>query len=190
MTEKKDARVLRTHAKLLTTFSELLSEKSFEKISVQEICETAGVKRATFYKHFEDKYAFLKFFVGSLRDRFEAKLPKNVKPDATMEYYVAYIHSILNFLTENSDIVKNMLESDVFLSLLEVIKEKNYEDTAECLRKSVRDGMKLPASVEVTASMMTGAVASAIVRWIRDERRIPADTLVSEISSVIVSILG
>ena len=188
MISKEDARVVKTKNRLLTTFKALLSEKNFEKITVQEICEKANVKRATFYKHFEDKYAFLKYLVGSLRDSYDAKLPKSVKPDATSDYYVKYIHAIVNFLIENEDMVKNALESELFFSLIEVIKEKNYEDTCERLQKSVSDGMRLPASVEIVASMMTGAVANALVRWFKGGRKTPVDTLISEISGVIKSI--
>ena len=188
MNSKEDARVVRTKSRLLETFKSLLSERSFEKITVQEICKSAGVKRATFYKHFEDKYAFLKYLVGSLRDSFDTRITKDTKPDATSAYYVEYIHAIVNFLAENEKMVKNALESEIFFSLLDVIKEKNYEDTCDRLRKSVADGMILPASVEITASMMTGAVANAIIFWFKNDKQMPVDTLIKEISSVIESI--
>ena len=188
MATKEDSRVVRTKSKLLTTFKTLLSEKSFEKISVQEICEKANVKRATFYKHYEDKYSFLKYFVGSLRDSFDSKLPKSVKPDATSDYYVKYLHAIVNFLMENEKMVNNALESEFLYSLIELIKEKNYEDTCVRLRESVSDGMVLPASVEITASMMTGAVANTLIFWFKSGKQTSVDTLISEISAVIESI--
>jgi len=188
MNSKEDARVVRTKSKLLETFKSLLCERSFEKISVQEICEAAGVKRATFYKHFEDKYAFLKYFVGSLRDSFDTRITKEIKPDATSAYYVEYIGAIVNFLAENEKMVKNALESEVFFSLLEVIKEKNYEDTCERLSKSVADGMVLSSSVEITASMMTGAVANAIILWFKSGKKMSVNTLIKEVSGVIESI--
>ncbi len=49
----------------LETFSRemlrLLSQKSFEKITVGEICEAAQYPRATFYNYFDDKYDLLNF---------------------------------------------------------------------------------------------------------------------------------
>ena len=58
---KKDVRVIRTHEQLTASLIDLLSKKSFEELSVSEICEAANVHRATFYKHFNDKFEFLNY---------------------------------------------------------------------------------------------------------------------------------
>lgn len=187
MKQKEDARVKKTRAKLIESFKELLSEKTFEDITINEICSRADVRRATFYKHYEDKYSFLKYFVGYLRDEFDRTIPKRKKPDATSAYYVEYIRAIVNFLTQNENIVKNVLQSAVLHSLIDVIKEKNFEDTCERLRKSVEEGMALPASVEITAAMMTGAVANTLLAWFKSGKAMPVDELVFQISSVIAS---
>ena len=54
--EKLDPRVKRTRSLILRSFSELLAEKGFESISVQDVTDKAEINRATFYKHFVDKY--------------------------------------------------------------------------------------------------------------------------------------
>lgn len=46
----------RTHRAIQSAFLSLLSRKSFEKITVQDILDNTPVSRATFYKHFRDKY--------------------------------------------------------------------------------------------------------------------------------------
>lgn len=46
----------RTHRAIQSAFLLLLSRKSFEKITVQDILDNTPVSRATFYKHFRDKY--------------------------------------------------------------------------------------------------------------------------------------
>jgi AcrR family transcriptional regulator len=57
--EKLDPRVKRTRSLILESFERLLAEKGFESISVQDITVKAQINRATFYKHFVDKYALL-----------------------------------------------------------------------------------------------------------------------------------
>ena len=46
----------RTHRAIQSAFLTLLSRKPFEKITVQDILDNTPVSRATFYKHFKDKY--------------------------------------------------------------------------------------------------------------------------------------
>lgn len=38
---------------------ELMKENDFEKITVKQICERAGVNRGTFYSHYTDIYSML-----------------------------------------------------------------------------------------------------------------------------------
>ena len=157
-------------------------QKNFEDITINEICQTANIRRATFYKHFSDKYAFLKFFVGSLRQDFDRKLKQRGR---SQSYYVEYIRGIVDFLIENERMIKNVLNSEVLLALVEVIKEKNYEDTCEKLTESKAEGLALHASIEVTAAMMTGAVAETILWWYRSDKKLPKEVLIEQISALI-----
>lgn len=47
---------IRTDKAIMQAFIELLKEKAFEKITVQDILERTPVTRATFYAHYHDKY--------------------------------------------------------------------------------------------------------------------------------------
>ena len=53
---QKDMRVRRTHKLIRESFLALLMEKDFEAITVQDIADRAMVNRATFYRHYQDKY--------------------------------------------------------------------------------------------------------------------------------------
>lgn len=54
-----DPRVRRTRQWIQEALMALLAKREFNDITVQEIAARAGVNRATFYAHFEDKYALL-----------------------------------------------------------------------------------------------------------------------------------
>jgi AcrR family transcriptional regulator len=64
--EKLDPRVKRTRKLILQAFNELLAEKGFESISVQDVTDKAEINRATFYDHFVDKYELLDYWISQV----------------------------------------------------------------------------------------------------------------------------
>ena len=50
-----DPRIIKTHRAIREAFVELLHEKPFAQISVQDILERAPVNRSTFYKYYSGK---------------------------------------------------------------------------------------------------------------------------------------
>lgn len=101
-TKKTDVRVKRTYRRLIESFLKLLNTKSFDEISISEICEGADVHRATFYKHFNDKTEFLNFCVKQLlsevdfTDMLIYPSPENVK-----ESCMSFVKVLFNFINEN-----------------------------------------------------------------------------------------
>lgn len=73
--EKLDPRVKRTRQLLEQAFMEVINEKGFQSITVQDITERAGVNRATFYAHFADKFALLDY---SIRHQFIQEIDKRM----------------------------------------------------------------------------------------------------------------
>ena len=61
-----DRRQRKTREAIFRSFTELLSEKDFNRITVGEIISGADVGRATFYSHFETKDFLLKEFCEEL----------------------------------------------------------------------------------------------------------------------------
>jgi AcrR family transcriptional regulator len=56
---KVDRRILKSQEAIKKAFLELLSEKSFDEITIQDISDRANVSRGTLYLHYADKFDLL-----------------------------------------------------------------------------------------------------------------------------------
>ena len=189
MSVREDLRVKRTKKALSDAFMQLLAEKEFEEITINELCALAGVRRATFYKHYADKFSFLTAFIRSLRDRFDNTALRLGDPAPHKEYYVAYARRTVDYICENISAIENLISNELFPSILAIIVEQNYKDTCEHLEKSVAAGMKLHASVEVTANMLVGGVASVVHSWLKQGRTKTSDEISAEIGAMISALI-
>jgi AcrR family transcriptional regulator len=168
----------------------LLLEKDFEDITINELCDLAEVRRATFYKHFDDKRDFLRYYVYRKRLIFDIRAKISNMPKSTPEYYLEYPKGIIKFLCENERLTRRALESSAASTIIDVVKEQNYIDTRDRLRESEKGGMPLPVSCESLATMLTGAITDMIVKWFKDGRPISEKELISEMSKIIRAMLN
>ena len=71
---KTDARVKYTRMVLKKALLELLEHKPVNKITVKEVCERAGLNRATFYAHYTDCFDLLESIEEELFGQFERSM--------------------------------------------------------------------------------------------------------------------
>lgn len=189
MQKKEDLRVRRTKKALFDAFKNLLCEKPFDDITINNLCERAEIRRATFYKHYTDKYDFITAYTVHLRDRFDQVMKKTGTPALSVEYYVEYSKFIVNYVNQNEKMIENIFISNLFPSVMFTIVDQNYRDTCDRLKVSEASGMKLCASPEVLASMCSGGVATTIYRWINNGKKLDANELEEQIAAVVAAIL-
>ena len=110
---KTDIRIKKTNSNLISGFLMLLKEKSFDNITVSEICERSGVHRATFYKHFNDKYEFFTFCLQSLLSDIDlSKLIMNPSPENVKLSCTLFIESIFEYINKYKYIFSAVFSSN------------------------------------------------------------------------------
>ena len=88
----------------------LLSEKAFEEISVNEICEGAHYPRATFYNYFDDKYDLLNYCWIWLATQI--RLEEYPKMDPSEMIYV-FFDRAYDFTKKNEMMIMQVLSRNV-----------------------------------------------------------------------------
>ena len=186
---KEDLRVQKTKAALFRAFYDLLAEKSFESITVNELCERAMVRRATFYKHYRDKQDFLVGIVRRFRENFRQMIADENERISFTDYFLKYISKTINHVVSHQDIVKNILDSQMREPFINVVLQINYEDAIEHIELGASMGLSLSVSTEVAASMIVGGTSVLIIKWFEGGMTIPREKLEADIKTVIERIL-
>ena len=169
---KMDPRIRRTRQMLYQAFQELLLEKTFDVISVQDITERSTLNRATFYDHFTDKFALLESMIGErFRALIEGRLTSsNGACDASLRHLIL---AACDFLVEVSSGCQK--------------HQRQFEPMVEScvkavLRDSLLEGLRSHQvkNAELKATMVGWATAGAALQWSR-ERKTSADELAEAI---------
>ena len=107
----EDRRVLRTRRALKDTLLTLMKEKSFDKITVKEICDRALTSRITFYNYYSDKYALLEEITEDMNDMLKADFEEREKKNTEHSASVSYMNMLDCFLDLHiryEDILRNI----------------------------------------------------------------------------------
>ena len=170
---------------------ELMKNKRFEDITVNELCTKADVRRATFYKHFEDKYAFISSVAKMMRDRFDENRMDRSNFIGTKEYYTEYVTRLVEYIYDAEELSRRVLESEIKHRVIFLVVQQNWLDTKERLERDVTMGkFSIPASVEVTTDMIVGGCAAAVIRWLECGMQKDKYALAAEICGIIDYIVG
>ena len=171
--EKLDPRVKRTRSLILGAFNDLLTEKSFDSISVQDMTDKAQINRATFYAHFEDKYALLDHWV---QQQFRQEIETRVLDAChyTSENLRMLILTVCEFLAKvRSDCVQSQRQFEPMIE--KQVKNQVYELLNLWLGK-----MNTSVSTEIPATVATWAIYGLASHWSHSRKRLPLEKFVDE----------
>ncbi len=184
---KEDPRVIRTRRLLQQAFRELMLEKSFQAITVQDIAERATVNRVTFYAHFADKYALLETTSREMiRRQLRGELPEGTP--FSPENVARLILTLCEFLAEvrrHCPPPHGQLEP----VMEKQIKAEIYEILHGWLAEMPADPSKRYPRPEQAAMIASWAIYGAAVQWVQQARQEPAGEYVQQVLPLILGSL-
>ena len=162
--EKLDPRVKRTRSLLEQAFMEVVTEKGFQAVSVQDITEKAGVNRATFYAHFPDKYALLDYTV---RQGFRQELEKRMLNVCT--FSMGNLRALILAVCEYVSVASSHCNppSQQFESVMETqVKIQIQELIEKWIEK-----LSMDIDPKIAATAASWAIYGLAVQWSRDKNK-------------------
>jgi AcrR family transcriptional regulator len=183
--QSEDLRVRRTQKFLWEALLSLLEERSFETISVTDICERAMVHRATFYKHYESKQDLTLQGIKSLISQLERETKQEERGKRESELHSRLIVIFKHFARYNH-FYKFLLYEENFISLQHLLL-KEIETSAEDRIKShlLRNGKSVSIPPTIIVQFDTGAIVSVLVWWLKNDMPVSAEQVACHLSHLL-----
>ena len=157
-----------------------MQHKAFSKITVSEIIESCGVNRKTFYYHFEDIYALLKWM-------FEEEALEVVKHFDLLLNYEEAIRFVMQYVDENDYIISCAYDSIG----RDEMKRFFYADFVGVVT-SVIDGAEEKLNKRIdpdfkayVAKFYTEALSGRLIDWAKERDKHDREKVVGYLTSII-----
>jgi len=179
---KMDRRVQRTLQSLRTALLDLIKEKDYDEISIEEITERANVGRTTFYLHYKDKEDLLmEEFSTIMYERAQAlsEIPFSVwvpvsEEDLKKNIALQPLLLVFDHIHNNSELYNLLLKSTNSSKIIERIRKISTDAIVKFVEaKMETDPIPLLSEVpiEFFAAFFSGALISIVSWWIREDMR-------------------
>jgi AcrR family transcriptional regulator len=168
---KADRRVQRTRELLQKALIELIKERGYESITIQEIVDRANIGRTAFYLHFHNKDELFischeamirQFHLGPLYPLSREEL---LSPQAPPEMTTAYQH-----LEETRALLSAIFQGkDSLVFLRQMLRDWNAQEIEANLQSAFIETDSL-VPFEVLANYLAGAQISLLHWWLEKRR--------------------
>ena len=139
ITRKPDRRTRYTKNVIRKAYLELLHQKSWEKISVTEICKLAGINRTTFYLHYDTSVAVLEELLNELFDQLTEKFSEISSYEERGRISAEIFHEIIADRA-TAFLIKCGMSYELFIErLCRLVAEKDLETLRDSSPLSVKE---------------------------------------------------
>lgn len=189
MLNGRDLRIQKTYAALFHAFQVLLKEKTFEQITVKELCSVAKVRTATFYNHFSDKYDFFNFMIQELYHAYRKKTTNLSDLDGFL-FYQALIQDALDLLDENKTFVQAVSSDAMMWTICSVHRKHLHDEILLHLIKAQKSGHSLATEPELLTELIIGSLEYAARWWCSNGKGVPKEKLQNELTNYLAKLVN
>ena len=173
---RHERRRLQTRQQLIRATLDLVLEKGYGSVSVQDITDRADLGRGTFYIHFKDKDEVLWTAFQDLFSRLESEAHSQLDRDAPQAEYYGLLN-IFRHADQNRDLYRVLFGSQgsaMLTSRAEDFLARVFRDDIRHSRPPEVD-FHLPEEFE--AQLLTGMISRLLHWWLEDAARYSAEQM-------------
>ena len=184
---QEDLRQRRSKRHMSQALLSLMEERPFKEISVVDICDRAMVHRTTFYAHFEDKNALLRYVLGELRRSFMEQQGQPEEYPDLRSYLLAEFRTALTFLKEHrKTYLSGLAGGPVGMRLVETELAKGLADRFREEDPAADEN----SFAEISGQYYAGAILSLIRWWLEQDDPMDETELIAQFRRLLPTVEG
>lgn len=173
-----DRRVQRTRKLIIETFMELLRDKGFEKITVNDIAYRADINRGTVYLHFLDKYDILEKCI----DIYVEELLSQCSGDEEIHLRYDAMGKVFSYLEEHIDIYKLLHENDKYGMFRKKLTNALLSQVEIAMALMPKE---IATSREIASQFLVNGLLGVIEWWISSDMSCSADDVTERLLTIL-----
>lgn len=161
---KLDPRKIRTRQMLRDALVALILEKGYDAITINDITEKAGLRRATFYLHYKDKEELVFAMLSDVFDSLVTEIEQLDLPLMSPECERAVHLVIFQHAQEHADLYRSIIAGSGSMTIVRYVREY--------LARSIRENLEampegeLPMPVDVVANYLATVKLNMALWWL------------------------
>ncbi len=175
---KVDRRIAKSQIAIKKAVTELMAEKSFDDITIQDIADRADVNRGTIYLHYTDKYDLLDKMIEEHIDNLRELCQSASEMTFQEGNYVWYEYFERNYLFFSTMLTSK--GAPYFRSrFLDLVIEEFKADVDIAVKKN--NGL----NEEVILQFLGSAVVGSVEWWFKNEMPLPARIMAEQTGALL-----
>jgi len=180
----EDRRTQKTKKSLADALKELILERGYDNVTVQDIIDRANVGRSTFYAHYENKEQLL---VGNIN--FQQSLVEPPPGDAVypMGINLSYL---FNHPMENLSLVRGIAGTQGMTALYNYFTELCAGKILDYHKRKLPRSKMERQLFNYRAEAAAGGIVRMLFKWLEDGAVVPVEEMVASATRVLGVFIG
>ncbi|AZB42045.1 TetR/AcrR family transcriptional regulator [Bacillus sp. FJAT-42376] len=180
--QKADRRVMKSQEAIKTALIELMSEKNFDAMTIQDIADRANVNRGTVYLHYMDKFDLL----DKVMEEHIFNMTDFCESASEMDYIESTVHC-MEYLQSNYLFFSTMLASEGAPSFRHQFLKFNIAEFKKDV--DLTSGKNLGQNEEIVAQFVANAYVGVVEWWLKNEMPYPPQVMAEKVGELIERIV-
>lgn len=190
MVNRNDPRVLRTQQWLREALITLIEQVGFAAVTIQDLTRQAGINRATFYQHYQDKYQLLEHtttdMLASLKAEVNVEHFKKDKVLLDMQSMESLFLRVLTIISHHRNYFKVMLGDRGLPSFQQQMIDLIKENLHEVIGFHVSSSPQLIITHDIAITYVATANVGLLTQWLTGAMPYSAEFMAAQMASLFV----